>query len=60
LGHNNVRALCQFPAHISHSETHLNISLRLDDIYLEARQAGLDRNPGWVPAAGRFIHFHFD
>jgi hypothetical protein len=26
---------------------------------LQIRFAGLDRDPGWVPAAGRFITFHF-
>jgi len=24
------------------------------------RLSGLDRDPGWVPAAGRSVHFHFD
>ena len=26
----------------------------------EIRMAGLDRDPGWVPAAGRVISFHFE
>jgi hypothetical protein len=60
LGHADMRELCRFPARISHSDTHLHVYLRLDDIYMAARQAGLDRNPGWVPAAGRFIYFYFD
>lgn len=27
---------------------------------IELRQAGLDRDPGWVPAGGRGIYFHYD
>ena len=27
---------------------------------IELRMAGLDRDPGWVPAAGRSIYFHYD
>ncbi|HYJ03872.1 MAG TPA: hypothetical protein VEX43_01980 [Chthoniobacterales bacterium] len=27
---------------------------------IELRVAGLDRDPGWVPAAGRSIYFHYD
>jgi hypothetical protein len=41
-------------------------SARLDAYFLLAnhpialRVAGLDRDPGWVPAAGRSIYFHYD
>ncbi len=27
---------------------------------IQLRVAGLDRDPGWVPAAGRSIYFHYD
>jgi hypothetical protein len=27
---------------------------------IELRMAGLDRDPGWVPAGGRSIYFHYD
>jgi hypothetical protein len=27
---------------------------------IEIRWAGLDRDPGWVPAAGRGLYFHYD
>jgi hypothetical protein len=27
---------------------------------IELRRAGLDRDPGWVPAGGRGIYFHYD
>jgi hypothetical protein len=26
---------------------------------IELRIAGLDRDPGWIPSAGRSISFHF-
>ena len=41
-------------------------SLRLDAHFslanhpIELRLAGLDRDPGWVPAGGRSIYFHYD
>ncbi len=52
--------LCRYPARIIWTDSHLDIYFKLDDINLSLRQAGLDRNPGWVPIAGRFIAFHFD
>ncbi len=38
----------------------LDVVLRLGDLAIGVRMAGLDRNPGWVPAAGRAINFHYD
>jgi hypothetical protein len=40
--------------------THLDVFFALADHPIEIRLSGLDRNPGWVPAAGRFIAFHYD
>jgi hypothetical protein len=40
--------------------TLLDINLKLAELPIEFRLAGLDRDPGWVPAAGRFISFHYD
>ncbi len=42
------------------TETHLDVSFSLDELPLAIRLAGLDRDPGWVPAAGRFIAFQYD
>lgn len=39
--------------------THVDVMFSLSDIPFEVRLSGLDRDPGWVPAAGRFIAFHF-
>jgi len=53
------------PLLIAHSgrvrvtETHIDVFLLLAELPIEIRFAGLDRDPGWVPAAGRFIAFHF-
>ena len=38
----------------------LDALFSLQDHPIEIRLAGLDRNPGWVPAAGRYIEFHYD
>jgi hypothetical protein len=39
--------------------THVDVMFSLADLPVEVRLSGLDRDPGWVPAAGRFIAFHF-
>jgi hypothetical protein len=52
--------LCQRYARVRAMDTHIDVFFRLADLPLEIRFAGLDRDPGWVPAAGRFITFHFD
>jgi hypothetical protein len=47
-------------ARITITPTHLDVFFPLADHPIEIRLSGLDRNPGWVPAAGRFIAFHYD
>ena len=54
-----VRLTCALPARIQLTATHLDLTLSLADLPIELRLAGLDRDPGWVPAAGRYIAFHF-
>ncbi len=54
------RILCEHTARISLTATHLDIEFSLAELPIEVRLSGLDRNPGWVPAAGRFIAFHFE
>ncbi|MFE2880837.1 hypothetical protein ACFXGO_35195, partial [Streptomyces roseus] len=39
---------------------HVDVSLSLDALPVEVRIAGLDRDPGWLPAAGRALSFRFD
>lgn len=52
--------LCRRFARVDATDTHVEVFFSLADLPLEIRLAGLDRDPGWVPAAGRFIAFHFD
>lgn len=52
--------LLAHPARVHVTDTHLDVVLPLDILPIEIRIAGLDRDPGWVPAAGRFIAFHFE
>ena len=58
--HNIDTMLCRRYARVRATDTHLDVYFGLADLPLEIRFAGLDRDPGWVPAAGRFITFHFD
>jgi hypothetical protein len=53
------RILFERSAKITVTATHLDVTFRLADLPLEVRLSGLDRNPGWIPAAGKYINFHF-
>jgi hypothetical protein len=52
--------LCRVPARIAFTSTHVDVFYSLDQHPIEIRLAGLDRDPGWVPAAGRYVAYHFD
>lgn len=52
--------VCRRFARVDATDTHVDVFFGLADLPLEIRLAGLDRDPGWVPAAGRFLAFHFD
>ncbi|HEX7808351.1 MAG TPA: hypothetical protein VF608_06500, partial [Thermoanaerobaculia bacterium] len=39
---------------------HVDVHFILETHPIEIRIAGLDRDPGWIPAAGRHVAFHFD
>jgi len=52
-------ALGRHPAWLHLTDTDLDVSLSLDKLPIAIRLAGLDRDPGWVPSAGRVIRFHF-
>jgi hypothetical protein len=51
--------LCIRAGRMALSATRLDVEFALADHALVLRLAGLDRNPGWVPAAGRIVEFHF-
>jgi hypothetical protein len=48
------------PARIETNSTRLDAYFALANHPIALRIAGLDRDPGWVPAAGRGIYFHYD
>lgn len=48
------------PAEIRLCETGLDIHYALADHPIEVRLAALDRDPGWIPAAGRDVRFRYD
>lgn len=51
--------VCRHDAHIYMSAAALDVHLSLSGLPIEIRCAGLDRDPGWIPAAGRSVRFHF-
>jgi len=59
-GSDDVPALlCRHPAELAASASGVHVHLALAGLPLPIRFAGLDRDPGWIPAAGRAVHFHF-
>ena len=52
--------LCEHAARVRVSATHLDVFFSLPELPIEIRLAGIDRDPGWVPAAGRYIAFHYE
>jgi hypothetical protein len=59
-GRRAARLLCERDARVFVTATHVDILMRLAELPFEVRVAGLDRDPGWVPAAGRIVAFHFE
>jgi hypothetical protein len=55
-----VELLLRHHARVAVTFVHVDIVLSLADLPIEIRLAGLDRDPGWIPAAGRIVSFHFD
>jgi len=54
-----VPALLRLPAHIEDSGERVDLHMDLATLPLSVRLAGLDRDPGWIPAAGCDVRFHF-
>ena len=52
--------LLRHPGRVEATATHVDVMLSLAGLPIEVRLAGLDRDPGWIPAAGRTVAFHFD
>ena len=51
--------LCRIPGRITCTSTHVDVNYSLTTYPIEVRLAGLDRDPGWIPAAGRYVTYHF-
>ncbi len=47
-------------ARIETTSERVDVHFSLEDHPVALRRAGLDRNPGWIPAAGRIVTFHYD
>jgi hypothetical protein len=54
------RVLCERPARVLASATRVDVFFSLADLPVEVRLSGIDRDPGWVPAAGRSVAFHYE
>ena len=54
------RLLLTRPGHVTRTPGHLDVHFALERHPIEIRIARLDRNPGWIPAAGVHVAFHFD
>ena len=52
--------MCRQRARVRTTATHVDVFFALAELPIEIRLAGLDRDPGWVPSAGRFVTFHFE
>jgi hypothetical protein len=46
--------------HLEWTATHVDLRMSINDADVAVRFAGLDANPGWVPALGRVVTFHFE
>jgi hypothetical protein len=60
LGFDDLPRLLVQPAQVFISSTRLDVHFSLVAHPLEVRLAGLDRDLGWLPAAGYAIFYHFE
>jgi hypothetical protein len=51
--------LLRLPARVEDAAERIDVTLALADLPLAVRLAGLDRDAGWIPAAGCDLRFHF-
>jgi hypothetical protein len=55
-----VELLSRCPARVAFTLTQVVVTFSLQSHPVEIRISGLDRDPGWIPAASRDVRFHFD
>jgi hypothetical protein len=58
--HALARLLFEREARITLTAARVEVLLQLARLPVEVRLSGLDRDPGWVPAAGRFVAFRYE
>jgi hypothetical protein len=52
--------VCVHRATVLTSATHVDVMFALAELPMAIRLSGLDRDPGWLPAADRVVAFHYD
>lgn len=55
-----IATCLSLPARIERRSERVDVVFALHHLPLAVRLAGLDRNPGWVPASGCDVRFHFE
>lgn len=55
-----AQRLLRVPARVCRSAEYLEVRMSLAALPIEVRLAGLDRDLGWLPAAGCDLRYHFD
>lgn len=55
-----LAAALRDPARLYVTRTHIDVVFRLDQIRLDLRLAGLDRDPGWVPELAHVVTLHYE
>ena len=55
----SIRTLVKRPAYIACTATHVDWSASLSALDNRVRMAGLDIDPGWLPALQRVFYFHY-
>jgi hypothetical protein len=59
-GESAAELLLAHRARVFATPSHLDVVLSLETLPVSIRRAGLDRDPGWIPAARRYLTFHFE
>jgi hypothetical protein len=55
-----VATALERPGSVRVTPSRVDVTFPLDDLPIAIRLAGLDRSPGWIPAASRYLEFHFE
>lgn len=60
LGETPLEEVLRCGGRLHITSSHVDLVSPLAAVSLATRRAGLDRDPGWLPRAGRVVLFHFD